>query len=195
MPNLRTLASFVVRFVLCFGLLLFPWSGFRTAVGQTTRGELRWLLQWVMLKQSYQVDAVQKGDHFPGDSKVVLSNPTNLGPDGLARDRVMVFDSRSLVWLPHAMFLALWAATPLRVLEKWKLLVFGFFGTHLLVLITLLVAVLFAATTANPNGVYRILLAAAHRLMVDNLWSSFVLPFILWLALFIGNTPEHRLKT
>ena len=97
------------------------------------------------------------------------------------------FDSYSQGWIPLAMLIALGLATPLPWSKVMKALPAGVALIQILMAATILVSVSFnLASAATPAG-GPLCLMSANRLLVENIWFSFVPSFILWVAWLAGG--------
>jgi len=185
MPSVKSLCLFALRFALAFGLLAFPWPGWRDAFAGIIQAELRVTLNAVFPARVIQVGRHDDKNRPSADTEIIVGAKKDTGTTGALPSRGAAFDSRSLGWMPHAMILALCAATPLGWKERWKVLAAGLLSTHVLVLTTFVVGVLpgVGAETSNPWVYWTS--AGANQVLVQNLWMSFVGPFLLWvLCLF-----------
>jgi hypothetical protein len=172
---------FSVRFALLFALLVFPWPGFRPAFAEVTERELA-VLKLVLFNYSVEVGLHDDLRHQPVDIEVRIVDPRANPPADRVQVKIATFDSRSLAWMPHAMIIALCTATPLSWPRKWRMLLAGVLTTHVFVLMTFLVGVAPAFVTGETNVWLRWTVLGAHRVLVENLWTSFVVPCLVWLC-------------
>lgn len=187
----KTWAVLALRFALVFVLLVLPWPGFRESFAGLIRRELGLVLKAVVFQHEVRVCEARDAPHPSIDIRVLLRNPMGTAAEGQPLAREATFDSRSIGWMPHAMMLALVAATPVAWRRLWRILAAGLAGAHLLVLATFVVGVLNAVVDEHsPRWIYWGEQGLYH-VLVENLWSSFVGPFLLWIAclLAFGDRP------
>jgi len=177
---MKVLCRFLLLFAVLFGLLGWPWPGQRQVVGAFFRMEARFALGVALPKHSFRVESVPDPQPATLDTRVIVADNESHGADGAKPALTIAFDSVSLGWIPLAMFLALVVATPLLWIKRLKALVVGALVTELIVAATIAVNVSYSlATTALPAWERSTLMFANHLLM-ENLWFSFVPPFLLW---------------
>jgi hypothetical protein len=182
---MKTLGCFAVRFALLFGVLAWPWPVVRQAVGAGLRAQARLLVGIALPGYACRVETCSDPRHTTLDSRVVVADLKKPGPDGQGPAVAIPFDSSSQSWIPLALWIALGAATPLPWSKRLKALLAGALVIQLLVAATILVHVSFSLTTGNWPAWQRLSLRLANRLLVENIWFSFVPPFLLW-ACWLG---------
>jgi hypothetical protein len=176
----RQILYFAVRFVLIFALLVLPWPFVQTIFSSGYRSGAQAFLGLILPQRLVIVEPYREIDQSSVDIKISIGNPRESRPDGLIPVKEITLDSRSMGWMPLAMFVALWGATPLSRPQRLKMLVAGIGG-----ILSLIVAILLAS--ACPGllrnvGWQQVLSISIHRLLVDNLWISFVGPAMIWLG-------------
>jgi len=190
----KSVSLFALRFVVIFGLLVFPWPGLRSAFAVFMRSELRLVLRPMLASRDVCVRPHRDPAHPSADTEVAVADPKDLLPDGNLPAKVLTLDSRSVGWMPQAMILSLCAATGLSRTRRWRLLLGGLAFTHALVLATFAVSVLpILVTEASPAWLFW-LVNGAYHVLVENLWMAFVGPFLIWLlCLFVSSTGWRRM--
>ena len=118
--------------------------------------------------------------HLSVDTRISIADLRERRPDGSLPVKVIVLDSRSLGWLPFAMFIALWGATPLSWNSRWKTMALGLGGVLLFIAATVLASA--CAGMFQDDGWRQVLAGGAYHLLVENLWLSFVGPLLIWLG-------------
>jgi hypothetical protein len=180
MLNPRRILYLALRFVALFGLLVLPWPGFQASFAAGYQAGARAILGVILPNREVAVEPYHEPKHLSVDSRICLSDPRDRQTDGSLPVRVLTLDSRSLGWMPMAMFIALWGSTPLSWSERWKMLAAGSGGILLFVAATVLAHV---CPAIFPEPGWRHFLAiVANHLLVENLWLSFVGPALIWLA-------------
>jgi hypothetical protein len=177
---MKALSWFALRFALAFCLLAWPWPTLRQAVGAVFRAQARLLLAITLPRYACRVETCSDPRHLTLDSQVVVADLRRLGPDGRGLALVISFDSGSQGWTPLAMWIALGVATPLPWTKRLQALLAGALVIQLLVAATIFVTVSFNLTSEASPAWQRLALMLANRLLVENIWFSFVPPFLLW---------------
>ena len=180
MTEVYSILKFGLRLMLLFGLLIVPWPGWRPEFAQWFQAEARVVLRLVLPHEQIVVGPAEAAQTSVLDTQVMLTNPRRVTPEGQVVTTHMRLDSRSLGWLPNAMILSLLGATGRWRGGQWKVALACLIGTNVVVAITTAVCVLNGlsqATTPEGPGLF---LMFANRLLVDNLWFSFVFPFLFW---------------
>jgi hypothetical protein len=190
---MKTLGWFVFRFAVLFGLLVWPWPGLRSTVSAGLRAQARLLLGVMLPRQSFRVETYSDVQHPNVDTLVVLAGHKNVGPPGGRTAVGIPFDIVSQVWMPLAMLIALTLAAPLPWANRVKALLIGGLIIQLLVAATTLVSISFALTSDASPAWPRLPLMLANRLLVENVWFSFVPPFLFWVGCLAWGGHWERL--
>lgn len=191
MRGFKSIAAFGLIFAVVFGILAAPWPGFRGAFAAVLGNELRLVLKFLLPRETVQIHPLPNPTHGSADTEAAVQ--AAVGSAGSAEDvRGVDFDSRSLGWMPHAMMLALCLATPMRWKRRWTLAAAGLLTTHVFVLTSLAIIVMNGAMTDSTPGWLQWTLPRANHLVLDNLWFSFVVPLVIWVAgyVWLGNPGE-----
>lgn len=177
---MKLLGCFGLRFAILFGLLVWPWSGLRTTIGAVFRAQTRLLARTMPSQPAISVEKFSDPHHPGVDTLVVLADPKTTSPSGGQSVVEIPFDSASQGWIPFAMLIALTVATPLPWPKRWQALLVGALVIQLLIAVSIWVSLSFGLTNENSPAWPRLPLLFAHRLLVENLWFSFVPSFLLW---------------
>lgn len=177
---MRPIAEFLLRFAILFGLLAWPWPGIETALRAGFRAQTHLIVSLTLPPSSFHVEPFSDPRHPTLDTAVVLPNPDTAGQTADKSVMEIPFDSASQGWIPFAMFIALNLATPMPWIKRWKALVVGVVIIEFLVAATIWVGVAFYRV--SENSPFQLPLMFAHRLLIENIWFSFVPPFLLWIA-------------
>jgi hypothetical protein len=179
---MKSLCLFVFRFALLFSLLTWPWSGLHEAVSACFRVETRFLVSAAFPGQAFRVQTLSDSRLPSSDTQVIVPDPQKVGPNGRMLALVIPFDSNSQGWVPLAMLMALGIATPLPWSKRITVLLAGIVFIQVLIAATILASVSFNLSNGiSPVRGY-VLFALANHLLVENIWFSFVPPFLLWTA-------------
>jgi hypothetical protein len=185
MGDLKATFWFCLRFAVVFVVLAAPWPGFRGGFAKGVGIELRFALKLLLPHQAVEIRTVNDPTHTAEDTQAWVKSTDKPEAGGQAEKRGVGFDSRSLGWMPHAMIMALCAAMPLGWKKLWKIAVVGLAATNLFVLATLVIIVANGIRTESSPGWLQWMLPRANHLVLDNLWFSFVVPFLIWVAAYV----------
>lgn len=191
MIKFRQLLYFAMRFVVFFGLLVLPWPNFQATFAAGYQSGARVLLSLAFPRWQIAVEPHHEPKHLSVDTQISIGDPQQRRPDGTLPVKVITTDSRSLGWMPVAMFVALWGATPLKWGRRLKVLAVGLSGTLLFIAVTVLTSVW--PVTVGETGWQSTLALVSYHLLVDNLWLSFVGPALIWLASVLWFWPGNHL--
>jgi hypothetical protein len=179
---MKTLGCFVLRFAVLFALLVWPWPGLRSTVSAGLRAQVRLLLGAMLPRQSFRVEPYSEVRHSNLDTLVVMADQKKVGSAGGPSAVGITFDSASQVWMPFAMLIALTLAAPLPWANRFKALLVGGLVIQALVVATIWVSISFAFTSEASPAWPRLPLMVANHLLVENIWFSFVPPFLFWVG-------------
>jgi hypothetical protein len=177
---MKTLGGFALRFTILFTLLVCPWPGTHSVFSACFRAQTRFLVGAMLPSRSFRVETYSNPRHPTVDILVVLAGRNNDGAAGAESAFGIPFDSASQGWIPFAMWIALILATPLPWSKRLKALAVGSCVIELLVAATILVSVQYTLVGNGSSAWPRLPLMFANRLLVENIWFSFVPPFLLW---------------
>ena len=193
---MKALSLFALRFVLCFGLLAWPWPGLRHAVGVGFRSGTSCLLSIAFPKMVFQVEALSDPRFPSSDTRVIVPEWQDVESDGRLVTLAIPFDSSSQGWIPLAMLIALVVATLLPRSKRVLALLIGCMLIQMLLLaVTILVSVAFNLSVGISSAGIRLLIILANRLMVENIWFNLVSSFLLWVGWLIGGGYWKQLQS
>jgi hypothetical protein len=185
----RILGGFILRFMLLFGLAIAPWKPLEAFTRSVFLAEAHGLLCLVFPQAKIQAESCQDPRHALIDSKISLSDPREVRPDGQVPAKVMTFDSRSLGWMPHAVWFALCGATPMSWPRRIKMALAGLLALQVLVGGTVVTAVCLGLDQDSGPAWKVYGLAALNHVLMENLWISFVVPWLLWIIWITQQCP------
>jgi hypothetical protein len=177
---MKILGRFVLCFAAVFVLTVWPWPGVQTAMREGFRAETRWLVHALYPREPVRVEAFSDSRYPYVDTVVILPDRKGVDPTGANSVVVTPFDTTSQFWIPFAMLFALIGATPIPWSKCWRGLWVGTLAIQLLVTAVTWVSVAADVATADPAAGAIRPLTFAHRLLVENIWFSFVPPFLFW---------------
>jgi len=178
----RAPLRFAGRFLLIFVLLTLPWPGFRESYCRLIRSEAHWLLTTTLKNVIVIIEDNDDPQHPSVDTRITLGNRRDIRADGTGPVRVIVIDSRSLGWMPNAMFIALMGALASRTWFWLRGFFTGLLLVNVFIAATLWITVAHGYFEASAAARLQICLGYANRLLVTNLWVSFVFPTMIWLG-------------
>jgi hypothetical protein len=172
---MKKLGAFLLRFALIFWLLVWPWSGLRMAISAGFRAQAAFLAGLMHTHCPVRVEPFSQ-PHFPGlDTLVVMAGGPAL--PGLVQ---IPLDSVSQGWIPLAMLLALFLATPGPWARRGRVLLAGALIIQCVMAAAVWVHLAYGLIDGRSPAWFGLLLLFANRLLVENLWFGFVLPFLFW---------------
>lgn len=182
MPDRGRILGFVVRFGLLFGLLTTPWPGLHDGFGCAFRTATGILLSAALPGHAVWVKPAAQAKYRSADTEILVTDSEGMRSDGTAPTTVLLLNGRSLGWMPNVMWLALVGATPIPWRSRGRGLVGGMAIVNGFVLATTLILVAQAVRAESWPGWCAAVLVGADRALSQNLWSSFVLPALVWIV-------------
>jgi hypothetical protein len=177
----RVLGGFVLRFMLIFTVAILPWKPLVSFTRIVFLAEAQVLLSLALPQMKVQAELFQDPRHESIDSRISLRDPRNTQADGRVPTSVMTLDSRSLSWMPHAVWFALCGATPVSWKRRIRMLLTGLLALQVFVGCTVLTMV-YSGLAQDSTPAWEVHgLDAINRVLVDNLWVSFVVPWLVWI--------------
>ena len=184
MPKRSQLVNFAVRFGLIFCLLVIPWPGLREGYAHIFQLESRALIKVALPATGSSVGGATESGQRWADTRIVLNPSGETTVERRLSSRTVLLDSRSLGWMPLAMMLAMIGATPLIQRHLWHaLLAFGL--VNMCIGLTVVMAVCHALYPLESSGWRGWIFLFADHLLVENLWTSFVIPALAWFGLLM----------
>lgn len=177
---MKTLGFFALRFAIAFALLAWPWPHLRSTFAAGFRAQVRVVVGVVFPHQPFRVTTFSDPRYPNLDTAVVLAGGKGPGTGDERAGAEIAFDSGSQGWIPLAMLIALSVATPLPWGKRFKAMLAGTLLIQLLVAATILVSVSLALVSGASPAWPRLPLILANHLLAENIWFSFVPPFLLW---------------
>jgi hypothetical protein len=175
--------SFLLRFVVVFGLLIAPWPGWNGIYAQYFQAFGQTVFN---LGESQRVVDFQPstGKYPELDTQVTLGNRALADSTGKALIKRTEIDSRSVGWVPTALTVALVAATPIPWRRRLGALVGGLVLIHLFIFFTLQTWV-----WNNSSELSLITLSAfwqnvsdqLNYALLNQLGASFSVPVVIWI--------------
>ena len=178
----------VVRFLLWFALLyaalIAPWPGWNAAYGRYFRA----LNAGVFAREGPRRIVRFGEDTGPQqgfDTAITLADAGRTNAAGRMPARVLRLNSRSIGWIPTALFFALACASPVPWRRRARALALGLPIVHLFIVVSVGAylwneSVSLGVESLSPWG--RWVAAALEETLVTQLGVSFVAPALIWLA-------------
>jgi hypothetical protein len=205
MPFRSLILGFLIRFVVVFGLLIFPsptWNklygrGFR-AVGNAVfaRDDEKCVLYFEGHRQSQGFSAV--------DTRIMIGNRHLVDSNGKGLGALLVLNTRSVGWLPTALTVALIVATPVPWRRRCWALLWGMLLIHSFVLFSVAVYIWNESTTVSLvtlSPFWKEIADALEYTLVTQMGISFSIPVLIWIAVlfrrqdvktFVLTQPSRR---
>jgi hypothetical protein len=175
--------GFLIRFVVVFGLLIFPsptWNklygrGFR-AVGNAVfaRDDEKCVLYFEGHRQSQGFSAV--------DTRIMIGNRHLVDSNGKGLGALLVLNTRSVGWLPTALTVALIVATPVPWRRRCWALLWGMLLIHSFVLFSVAVYIWNESTTVSLVTLSPFWKEITEYTLVTQMGISFSIPVLIWIA-------------
>jgi hypothetical protein len=178
--------GFLIRFVVVFGLLIFPsptWNklygrGFR-AVGNAVfaRDDEKCVLYFEGHRQSQGFSAV--------DTRIMIGNRHLVDSNGKGLGALLVLNTRSVGWLPTALTAALIVATPVPWRRRCWALLWGMLLIHSFVLFSVAAYIWNESTTVSLvtlSPFWKEIADALEYTLVTQMGISFSIPVLIWIA-------------
>jgi exosortase/archaeosortase family protein len=174
----RLIPVFLQRFTLVFGLLLVPWPGLTDWCGQALRSA--GALVFTTPKGAREITFEPQGAH---GTRIVIANRKLLNGDGSGLVRNLDFNTRSVLWRPCGLLLALVMVTPMSTRRRLRALGLG----EILLILYVLLAFYFtiwnestevSLTTLSPF--WKSVANAAETSLMEKL--SLAIPVLIWLV-------------
>jgi hypothetical protein len=168
--------------MLIFAVAIVPWKPLDAFTRSVFLAEAHGLLSLALPQMKIQVEPFQDQRHALINSKITLIDLSNTRADGQVPTTVTALDSRSLGWMPHAVWFALCGATPVSWPRKFRMILVGVLLLQVFVACTVLTMVLSGLAQDSAPDWKTCGLAALNHVLVDNLWISFVVPWLVWIV-------------
>ena len=200
MGEIRVLGAFALRFALVFTLLVLPWPALKHFLQAVFLAETQVLVNLAFPGKRVQAEAYQDPLHSSIDTTVTMGDPHDTRSEGQVPVKMTTLDERSLVWIPHAVWFGLCAATPMNWARKVRMVLAGLLVVQVFVGVTVYTAVLAGFVEGSSSHWQESLLEVSNHLLLDNLWLSFVVPLVLW-CIWLGwqgdwqcilNVPQQK---
>jgi hypothetical protein len=186
-PTLRL----AICFPIIFGMLLIPWQGLNVAYRSLFQAQARWVSACLPDRIIPRV-----GDHTdPGrpsiDVEVTLTERRSIRADGTANGATVLFDSRSMGWMPNAMVLALLLATGLPKKQLWKSILFAIVVTNTVVTFGITFSLIDNLPQSRLSDWASYLISAGDDIFCQSLWFSFIFPALLWWTVVTFHSTKY----
>jgi hypothetical protein len=182
MPSFKDIAAFSLRFAVIFGVLTAPWGPWIDFTHGVLLFETRVLLGLTFPWKLVEVEALHDPQHESINTRITLGDPREVRPAGKIPVKVLTLDTRSLGWMPHAVWFALCGATPTSWRRRLKMLGLGTLGIQLFFGITIFIMAFSALLPVSAPPWESYVAEVLKHFLLDNLWLSFVTPVVIWIC-------------
>ncbi len=180
----KPVVRFLLVFVVCYGLLIFPWPGWEPVYGAGFRAAAQTLLGGRSGDRFLRFQASERPTRPALTTTILLGNIRQAGPDGRGPMLPIQIDTRSLGWMPTAVFTALVLAAPTGWRRRLLSLGAGMILVHGYILGCLLALIWHRSGEVGLvrfNSFTAAWAAGLEATLVTHIWSSFAIPALIWL--------------
>lgn len=184
----KSVAVFLLRCALTYGLLIFPWPGWSGTYGNYFRS-----LGGLVFGQNGEAWIViftraSPAVRPPLDTQITIANRRQADAHGNVPAKILALDSRAVGWVPTAFLAALIVATPVSWRRRGEALLWALLWIHAFILFTIGVSVFNQAASeigllSLTRGVKQ-LVEGAEETLVNQMGASFVVPTVIWISVF-----------
>jgi len=189
-------SRFMVFALLLYALFMIPWPGVRSGYEAVFRGlgNVTFSRFWFWPQSGVRfidLKGIKPGDLAPGAPELPRTDAFDtlmeLRTRGASQVGYMRTSARYAGYLPIALFLALFVATPMAGRRKFGALLLGLALVHGFILLRLTLTLLaggFAAEKSfaifHPNPFWHGVLTRSENVLADNPTMSYVAPALIW---------------
>ncbi len=180
----RSIAGFLIRFALVYGLLILPWPGLNAAYGSYFRA----LTQTVLSRggdRILRIEAAPEGHAL--DTRITVASRKLLDRNGRGPAMVLELDMRAIAWLPVVLVLALILATLIPWRRRGWALLWGGILVHCFVLFSVEIYIwnesdaLTGHSLATFFPFWKMVLDGLEETLITQLGASFAVPVLIWI--------------
>lgn len=184
--------GFIGRFVLIYGLLIFPWPGWNDFYA----GYFRGLGETAFSRENgnrivlFAIHPVQHGfSHL--DVRMTLGNRSLVDSEGNGQAEMVDLDTRSIGWLPTALTAALILATPIPWRRRCGALIGGIVLVHCFILFSLQTWIWDespALSLLRLSPFWKRVADELEYALITQLGASFSVPLVIWILVTFRRT-------
>jgi hypothetical protein len=182
----KFIVLFLVQFAVIYGLLIYPWPGWKEVYGEGFRAVGNALYSSDSDKRTIHFEAHKETKGFAAiDSRIVLSNPSLVDETGKVPTSNLGFDSWSICWLPTALTMAFILATPI----PWKRRLWALLWGLVLINLFLWFSVQAYIWNESPNvqlltlsPFWKNITDDLEYLLIQQMGVSFSVPLVIWIV-------------
>ena len=186
MLSRKLILSFLLWFVVIYGVLIFPWPGWNDLYSQAFRGVGNGLFGSDQGSRVVHFEAFRQTQGFASiDSRIILGNRDLIDATGKAPACLLGIDPRSIGWTPTALTLALIAATPIPWQRRLWGMVVGFVLIQVFIAATVWVYIWNESTNISLitlSPFWKPVADALQYTLVTQMGISFTVPVLIWIA-------------
>lgn len=193
----HALFGFFWRFVLIYGLLIFPWPGWNDFYAGYFRdlGEMAFSRENDNRIVFFAPFSEQHG-FSRLDTRMTLGNRSLADSSGNGRAEMLDLDSRSIGWVPTALTAALILATPLPWRRRVGALAGGMLLIHCFVLFSLQTWIWNASPSLSLSTLspfWKNVVDDLEYTLVTQLGASFSVPLLIWVLVTFRRSDRNLL--
>ena len=182
--NKKLIGAFV-RFIVIFGVLVIPWTGWNAIYSSYFRalGTVAFSRQDAQRVVLFDQDQMMHG--FSSlDTRMTLGNRALADSSGKGKARKITLDTRSIGWMPTALTIALILATPVPWRQRAWALLWGLLLVHAFILFSLQVWIWDKSANLSlmsPPPFLQTILDEMEYTLLTQLGCSFSVPILIWI--------------
>ena len=191
--------GFLWRFLLIYGVLIFPWPGWNNLYSDYFRnlGEMAFSRENENRIVLFAAHHVQHG--FSSlDTRMTLGNRSLVDSQGNGRVVMVDLDTRSIGWLPTALTVALISATPLPWRRRLWALAGGLLLVHCFILFSLETWIWDKEPSlglSTPSSLWMEVVDDLEYALITQLGASFSVPVVIWVLVTFRRSDGFLLAT
>ena len=178
--------GFLIRFIVVFGLLIFPWPVWNELYGQGFRAVGNAVFaqdneECVLYLERHR----QTKGYSAVDTRIVIANRHLVESNGKGPAALLALNTRSVGWLPTALTAALIVATPVPWRRRCWALLWGVLLIHAFLLFSVAVYIWNESTTVSLVTLLPFWKEIADGLeytLVTQMGISFSIPVLIWIT-------------
>jgi hypothetical protein len=185
MPLSKLILGFLIRFIVIYGLLIYPWPGWRELYGEGFRDVGNAIYDREGEKRIVHFEAHEETKGFAAiDTRIVLGNRDLVNEDGTHPTSLLGFDSRSICWLPTALTMTFILATPIPWRRRAWALLWGMVLIHLFLWFSVACYIWNESTgvsliTLSPF--WKQISSGLEYILILQMGASFSVPLVIWI--------------
>lgn len=185
MKHSKLILGFLVRFFIIYGLLIYPWPGWKEVYGEGFRAVGNALYSSDNEKRTIHFEAHEETKGFAAiDSRIVLTNPNLVDENNKTPTSNLGFDSWSICWLPTALTMAFILATPIPWKRRLWALLWGLVLIHLFLWFSVQAYIWDESTNVKLitlSPFWKNIAEGLVYILILQMGASFSVPLVIWI--------------